>query len=290
MLGRRFGNQSHGWIAETRFLWRRKALRGVDLSVKPCCGGLGALPVAEKAVDSPSIVRLEGIHKVYRKANSDVEVHALRGVSIDIRPGEHVAIIGASGSGKSTLMNLLGCLDRPTGGRYILDGEDVSNLDDEQLSDVRGKRIGFIFQSFNLIASQTVLENLETPMFYQGAPPRERREKAIAGATRLGLGDRLYHRPPELSGGQQQRVAIARALMNDPVLLLADEPTGNLDSATGQLILALLDELNAAGVTIVMVTHDPNVAARCRRVIEMKDGIVHSDRVRGAVEASAGAL
>ena len=243
------------------------------------------MPDSERT--QPSIVRLEELHKVYRKPNSDVEVHALRGVSIDIRAGEHVAIIGASGSGKSTLMNLLGCLDRPTAGRYILGGEDVSNLDDEQLSDVRGQRIGFIFQSFNLIASQTVLENLETPMFYQGVAPRQRREKAIAAAVRLGLGDRLYHRPPELSGGQQQRVAIARALMNDPVILLADEPTGNLDSATGQLILALLDELNASGVTIVMVTHDPTVAARCRRVIEMRDGLVHSDRAREPAAATA---
>lgn len=230
------------------------------------------------ATESASaIVRLEQIQKIYRKPNTDVEVHALRGVSFSISAGEYVAIIGASGSGKSTLMNILGCLDRPTAGHYVLDGEDVSILDDERLSDVRGKRIGFIFQSFNLIASQTVLENLETPMFYQGVPPRVRREKAVAGAQRLGLGDRLDHKPTELSGGQQQRVAIARSLVNDPVILLADEPTGNLDSATGKLILQLLDELNAAGVTIVMVTHDPNVAARCKRVIEMRDGEVARD-------------
>ncbi|MFN0135233.1 MAG: ABC transporter ATP-binding protein [Phycisphaerae bacterium] len=232
------------------------------------------------ANESPvAIVKLDAIQKIYRKPNTDVQVHALRGVSFSILPGEYVAIIGASGSGKSTLMNILGCLDRPTAGRYVLDGDDISALDDERLSDVRGKRIGFIFQSFNLIPSQTVLENLETPMFYQGVPPRERRDKAIAGAERLGLGDRLDHKPTELSGGQQQRVAIARSLMNDPVLLLADEPTGNLDSTTGKLILQLLDELNGAGVTIVMVTHDPNVAARCKRVIEMRDGEVARDEM-----------
>ncbi|MGE0480670.1 MAG: ABC transporter ATP-binding protein [Phycisphaerae bacterium] len=227
--------------------------------------------------DRAEKIRLSDIVKIYRKPGSDVEVHALRGVTLSIRQGEYVAIVGASGSGKSTLMNILGCLDRPTSGRYWLDDADVSALDDDSLSVIRGKRIGFIFQSFNLINTQSVLENLETPMFYQGTPPRDRRQRALDLAERVGLADRVHHKPPELSGGQQQRVAIARALTNDPVMLLADEPTGNLDSATGLAILDLLDQLNAAGMTIVVVTHDGNVAKRCRRVVEIRDGLIARD-------------
>jgi putative ABC transport system ATP-binding protein len=222
-------------------------------------------------------VRLQQLVKIYRQPGADVEVHALRGVTVTIRRGEYVAIVGASGSGKSTMMNILGCLDRPTAGQYILEGEDVSQLDDDQLSDVRGKKIGFIFQGFNLIHEQTVLENLEMPSFYQNIPPRTRRERALRLAERVGLGERLHHRPAQLSGGQQQRVAIARSLMNDPVILLADEPTGNLDSKTGQNVLEMLDELHATGMTIIIVTHDKNVAARCKRVLEMKDGQIASD-------------
>ncbi|MFO0837358.1 MAG: ABC transporter ATP-binding protein [Phycisphaerae bacterium] len=225
----------------------------------------------------PEVIRLEQIVKIYRKPGVDVEVRALRGVSLSIRGGEMVAVIGASGSGKSTLMNILGCLDRPTSGTYWLEGRDVSQLDDDALSDVRGQRIGFIFQNFNLIGTQTVVENLETPMFYQGIPSKQRREKAGRIGERVGLGDRLTHRPVELSGGQQQRVAIARALMNDPAMLLADEPTGNLDSSTGEAILALLEELNAGGMTLVLVTHDPRVASRCRRTIEFSDGLISRD-------------
>ena len=224
-------------------------------------------------------VKLVEVVKVYATAGAEVAVHALKGISLEIRVGEYVAIVGASGSGKSTLMNILGCLDRPTSGAYYLDGEDVSQLPDDRLSDVRGQRIGFIFQSFNLIHSQSVLENLEVPMFYQGVGPAMRRDRALSMAERVGLADRLHHRPNQLSGGQQQRVAIARALMNDPVILLGDEPTGNLDSKTGQAILAMLDELNAIGKTVIIVTHDHNVAARCKRVVEFRDGQIASDKM-----------
>ncbi len=221
-----------------------------------------------------AIVRFEDVVKVYRPA-AGVEVPALRGISFTLLRGDYAAIIGPSGSGKSTLLNILGCLDRPTSGMYWLDGEDVSQLDDDELSDIRGRRIGFIFQSFNLIPTQTVLENLETPLFYQGVKARERHDHALSLIEKVGLADRAEHRPHELSGGQQQRVAIARALANDPAIILADEPTGNLDSATGRAILDLLDELNAAGRTIIIVTHDPNVAKRCGRTIELRDGQVY---------------
>ncbi len=228
---------------------------------------------------SDEVIRLVDVTKVYRMPNSDVQVHALRGISLTIRRGEYVAIVGASGSGKSTLMNIIGCLDRPTGGKYYLHGQDVSRLDDDALSEIRGRRIGFIFQNFNLISSQTVLENLTVPGFYLGIPPEQRQRRALELAERVGLRERLDHRPTQLSGGQQQRVAIARALMNDPVVLLADEPTGNLDSATGKVILELLDELNRDGKTIVMVTHDPDVAARCQRTIELRDGRILRDGI-----------
>jgi putative ABC transport system ATP-binding protein len=219
------------------------------------------------------VVRLEQVVKLYRPA-AGVEVPALRGISLSIRRGEYTAIVGPSGSGKSTLLNVLGCLDRPTSGTYWLDGVDVSGLDDDDLSDIRGKRIGFIFQSFNLIPTQTILENIETPLYYLGVPPRRRRALAEELIAKVGLSDRIGHRPHELSGGQQQRVAIARALANDPAIVLADEPTGNLDSRTGQMILGLLDELSAAGRTIIIVTHDPHVAQRCQRQIELHDGLV----------------
>ncbi|MBU0637897.1 MAG: ABC transporter ATP-binding protein [Planctomycetes bacterium] len=224
------------------------------------------------------IVRLEQLVKIYQQPGTDVAVHALRGITLSFRPGEYVAIVGASGSGKSTLMNILGCLDRPTAGTYWLDGEDVSQLNDDRLSDVRGQRIGFIFQNFNLIATQNVLDNLETPLFYQNVPPRQRRERAEQMSERVGLADRATHRPCELSGGQQQRVAVGRALMNNPVILLADEPTGNLDSKTGQVILALLDELHESGMTIVVVTHDQGVSQRCERTVELRDGRVARDQ------------
>jgi putative ABC transport system ATP-binding protein len=222
------------------------------------------------------IVHFEEVVKVYHPS-AGVEVPALCGVSLSITRGEYTAIVGPSGSGKSTLLNILGCLDRPTSGTYWLDGRDVSRLNDDELSDIRGQRIGFVFQSFNLIVTQTVLENLETPLYYQGVPPEQRREAALRLIGAVGLADRAAHYPHELSGGQQQRVAIARALANDPAIVLADEPTGNLDSKTGQMILETLDELNAAGRTIIIVSHDMNVARRCRRVVEIRDGLVFEE-------------
>ncbi len=223
------------------------------------------------------LAHLDGVVKIYRKPGTSVEVPALRGITLDFAEGEYVAICGHSGSGKSTLLNLLGCLDRPTSGQYALGGVDVSELDDDALSDIRSRRLGFVFQSFNLIPQLTVLENLEVPLFYQAVTPQLRRERALVLADRMGLSDRIYHRPMELSGGQQQRVAIARALMNDPLLILADEPTGNLDTATGEVILALFDQLHHAGRTILMVTHEADVAARCGRVVTLRDGWVVGD-------------
>jgi len=229
-----------------------------------------------------AIASVQQLTKVYGQAGSDVCVHALRGIDLDFLEGESVAIRGASGSGKSTLMNLLGCLDRPTAGRYLIGGIDVSRLADDQLSDIRGQRIGFVFQNFNLIPQLTVLENLEIPLFYQGWPARERHAKATQLAALVELEDRAHHRPTELSGGQQQRAAIARSLINDPLLILADEPTGNLDSATGEMILQIFDTLHDQGRTIVMVTHDARVAERCGRLITLSDGLVVDDRRNGA--------
>jgi len=206
----------------------------------------------------------------------DADVHALDGVSITFDEGDYAAIMGPSGSGKSTLLNLLGCLDRPTSGSYLLGGEDVAALSDNDLSDIRSRRLGFIFQSYNLIPQLTVLENIEVPLYYQGASEAESRRRAEELAEQVGLSHRLGHRPAELSGGQQQRAAIARALVNQPLVLLADEPTGNLDSATGREILALLDDLNRHGRTILMVTHDDSIAKRASRVVRMADGRVIS--------------
>lgn len=225
----------------------------------------------------PLIASVENLTKTYLLAGGSVQVHALRGVSIDFVAGESVAICGQSGSGKSTLMNLLGCLDRPTTGRYILGDADVSIMEDDELSDIRGQRIGFVFQNFNLIQQLTVLENLEVPLFYQGVPAAERRQRAERLVDMVGLGDRGHHRPTELSGGQQQRAAIARALINEPLIILADEPTGNLDTATGEMILSIFDKLKAAGKTILMVTHEPDVARRCDRTINLRDGLIIED-------------
>ena len=223
-----------------------------------------------------AIIRLEDLRKVYTLGLEN-EVRALDGVSIDILKGSYVAIMGPSGSGKSTMLNLLGCLDRPSSGNYFLGGTDVSKMHDDELSRVRGKRIGFIFQSYNLIAQLTVIENIQVPLLYQGADLKATYSRCVELANLVGLAGRLDHRPTQLSGGQQQRVAIARSLVNDPLIILADEPTGNLDSKNGRDVLDLIDRLNADGKTIVLVTHDEKVAARAHRVIHMKDGQVERD-------------
>jgi putative ABC transport system ATP-binding protein len=222
------------------------------------------------------IIRLEGIEKRY-VLGAEVEVCALRGVDLSIYPGSYVAIMGPSGSGKSTMLNILGCLDRPTGGNYFLGGTDVSRMPDDTLSLARGKKIGFIFQSYNLIAQLTVIENIQVPLLYQRKDLRVFHDHCVKLAELVGLGDRLHHRPNQLSGGQQQRVAIARSLVNDPLMILADEPTGNLDSHTGQEVLELISNLNQQGKTIVLVTHDERVAEQAHRVLHMRDGLIERE-------------
>jgi putative ABC transport system ATP-binding protein len=220
--------------------------------------------------------RIENLAKDYVLGGETIR--ALRGVSIDMPASDYIAIMGPSGSGKSTLLNLLGCLDRPTRGRYLLDDQDVSQLNDDQLSEIRASRIGFIFQSYNLISQLTVLENIEAPLYYQGRMRAAQRSRCRELAELVGLADRLGHRPAQLSGGQQQRVAIARSLANDPAFILADEPTGNLDSDTSEEILALLDQLNLEGRTIIMVTHEESVAKHTKRIIRLRDGKIQLDR------------
>jgi putative ABC transport system ATP-binding protein len=222
------------------------------------------------------IIRLEGIEKLY-VLGAEVEVRALGGVNLEIHRGSYVAIMGPSGSGKSTMLNILGCLDRPTAGRYFLGGTDVSRMPDNELSLARGRMIGFIFQSYNLIAQLTVIENIQVPLLYQGKDIRNYHDHCAKLAELVGLGDRLHHRPSQLSGGQQQRVAIARSLVNDPLMILADEPTGNLDTRTGQEVLDLINHLNTEGKTIVLVTHDERVAGRAHRVLHMRDGLVERE-------------
>jgi putative ABC transport system ATP-binding protein len=226
-------------------------------------------------VHSGPIARIEDLCKSYRMGA--VTVEALRGLSLDFNAGEYVTIMGPSGCGKSTLLNLLGCLDRPSSGQYYLGGEDVSQLSDDDLSAIRGARIGFIFQSYNLIQQLSVLENIEVPLYYQGCPEHHSRRIATELAKRVGLATRVDHKPYELSGGQQQRVAIARALANDPLIILADEPTGNLDSTSGNDILEVFDDLHAQGKTLIMVTHSDEVAERSERAIYLRDGRLDRD-------------
>jgi putative ABC transport system ATP-binding protein len=225
---------------------------------------------------APPLIALQGVTKVFHMG--DVEVRALRGVSLEIATGEFMAIRGPSGSGKSTLMNIIGCLDRPTTGRYFLDGQDVAPLDRDALARIRNRMLGFVFQSFNLLPRTSALENVELPLLYAGVGRAERHRRARLSLERVGLGDRLDHTPNRLSGGQQQRVAIARALVSEPKLILADEPTGNLDSRTSVEVMALFQELGRAGITIVLVTHEPDIATFVSRVVVVRDGHIASDR------------
>ena len=231
--------------------------------------------MAEATGPAAPVIELSDVGKTY--STGSVELEALRGVDLRIDEGEYVAVVGPSGSGKSTLMNLLGCLDTLTRGTYRLAGQDVSELDEVDLARIRNQHIGFVFQQFHLLPSLTAWRNVELPLVYAQVPAHERKERAIDALTRVGLGDRVHHRPGELSGGQQQRVAVARALVTDPALVLADEPTGNLDSASTADVLGLLDELHAAGRTVVLITHEHDVAARAARVVRVADGRIVSD-------------
>jgi putative ABC transport system ATP-binding protein len=222
-----------------------------------------------------SLIRLQNVSRRYQMGTETV--HALRDVSLEIQRGEYVAIMGPSGSGKSTMMNLVGCLDTATSGRYELNGIGVSDMDDNQLAEIRNREIGFVFQTFNLLSRSNALHNVELPLIYAGVPAEERRQVALDALTQVGLADRIHHKPNELSGGQRQRVAVARALVNKPSILLADEPTGNLDSKTGTEIMALFEELSRKGNTIILVTHEEDIARQARRIIRLRDGLIASD-------------
>ncbi len=237
--------------------------------------GVEELP-AKTVVDASNVILVEDLWRTY-DMGSEQQVHALRGVSLKIRHNEYVAIMGPSGSGKSTLMNLIGCLDTPSKGSYWLNGQLVSDLDDDQLARIRNKEIGFVFQTFNLLARASALHNVELPLIYNGTPAAERLDRARKALADVGLESRMLHKPSELSGGQRQRVAVARALINNPSIILADEPTGNLDSKTGQEIMALFDHLHASGNTIVLVTHEPDIAEFAHRVVHIRDGQIFSD-------------
>jgi len=228
------------------------------------------VPLGPDRLAGTPLIELRGVTRIY--STGRLEVPALRGVDVSVWPGEFVAIVGHSGSGKTTLMNIIGCLDRPTDGTYRIAGEDVASLDDDGLAGLRSRTIGFVFQNYNLLPRTSALENVATPLLYQGVGRRERMERAKVPLERLGLGDRLNHEPSELSGGQQQRVAIARALVTEPALILADEPTGNLDTASGEEVMAILHELNDEGRTIVLITHEAEVAAKAQRQIHVRDG------------------
>jgi len=237
--------------------------------------------IEEKSTTFPNtdgnLIRIDHLTKVYQLG--EVEVHALRGVSVHVSKGEFVAIMGASGSGKSTFMNILGCLDKPTKGSYTLEGIDVGRLSRDELAAIRNGKIGFVFQGFNLLSRTSAIENVELPMFYSTVSNKLRKTKAIEALKRVGLGDRLDHYPNQLSGGQQQRVAIARALVNDPSIILADEPTGNLDSRTSVEVMGIFQELNAQGITVILVTHEPDIAAFAKRHVVFRDGKIKADRI-----------
>jgi putative ABC transport system ATP-binding protein len=235
-----------------------------------------------------SLIEIRDITKIYRMGG-DIEVHALRGVSLQVNAGELLSIMGPSGSGKSTMMNVLGCLDQPTSGEYYLDGVDVKKLNDNALAEIRNRKIGFVFQTYNLLPRTTALQNVELPLVYRGVNGRERRRRVTEALEMVGLGDRIHHRPNELSGGEQQRVAIARALTTQPDIILADEPTGNLDSRSGAEIVAIFQRLNREmGITVVFVTHDPDIAAHTRRIVQLLDGkIVADELVENPLDAEA---
>jgi putative ABC transport system ATP-binding protein len=236
------------------------------------------------------LIDIRNITKVYEMGEQQVQ--ALAGVSLGVEPGEYVAIMGPSGSGKSTLMNLIGCLDTPTSGSYVLNGKEVARMTDDELAAIRNKEIGFVFQTFNLLPRTSAIQQVELPLVYGGASKKDRRDRAVAALKAVGLGDRMNHTPNEMSGGQRQRVAVARALINNPSILLADEPTGNLDSQTGAEIMALFDELNSRGNTIVLVTHEEDIAAHARRIVRLKDGKIRDDAANerpGALAAPASA-
>ena len=221
------------------------------------------------------VIEIEGVTKLYKMG--DEIIHALRGVELEIRRNEYLAIMGPSGSGKSTLMNMLGCLDTPTAGRYDFNGKNVAHMDDDELAEIRNREIGFVFQTFNLLPRSDALHNVELPLIYAGQPPHVRRERARQVLENVGLGNRIHHRPNELSGGQRQRVAIARALVNNPSIILADEPTGNLDSKTGVEIMALFEQLYEDGNTIIVVTHEEDIARHARRIVRLREGLIESD-------------
>jgi len=234
-------------------------------------------PIADRVTRpvGPLVIEIAGVTKLYKMGSETI--HALRGVDLKIHRNEYLAIMGPSGSGKSTLMNMLGCLDTPTSGHYEFNGKDVAAMVDDELAEIRNKEIGFVFQTFNLLPRATALANVELPLIYAGCSPHERRERAIKALENVGLGQRMHHKPNELSGGQRQRVAIARALVNRPSIILADEPTGNLDSKTGVEIMALFEDLYAAGNTLIVVTHEEDIARHARRIVRLRDGLIESD-------------
>jgi putative ABC transport system ATP-binding protein len=248
-------------------------------------GAPGAPPSAPPGSAPGDIIRLEHLSRIYPMGDS--EVRAVDDISLSVRRGEFVALMGPSGSGKSTLLNLLGCLDTPTAGRYVLDGEPVQDLDEDRLADVRQRRIGFVFQAYHLVPRMSAERNVELPMIFAGLEPARRRERVASALAAVGLSHRAHHRPAQLSGGERQRVAVARAIVNEPAILLADEPTGNLDTRAGGEIVALLEQLNRAGLTVVLVTHDPSVGAHAGRILHMRDGRILDDTGDGAPGSAA---